>query len=346
MNNNNKGETMNKLTKIGASALCGSLAAVSAANAGSLGVTGGVDMSWISKPKESTGNPIGIGSNLTFSGSGEMDNGWTVGLSVAHSNKNTYSNTNVTLTVPSVGSFRISQGVSGSGIDRMDDMTPTVWEEAYGAGLSTGIDTVSGVSAGTNIEYTPDMLPDGLTARISWSPDAGGSAAADKGSAESSGSTKKGGFDVTLVADGDATPDGLTLYAGLSQIDQHQNSTVYSDDISEMTAGIKYAVGSFTLGYQYSKEDNGRASTTTEYENDAYGVTFSINDDLSIGYNNYKSEQKSTTNVETEASSVQIAYSAGGLSVRLADQTVDNASYSTATTAQRDATTLSVALAF
>ena len=337
---------MNKLTKIGASALCGSLAAMSAANAGTLGVTGGVDMSWISKPKETTGNPIGIGSNLTFSGSGELDNGWTVGLSTAYSNLAVYSNTNVTVTVPSVGAFRISQGVSGSGIDRMDDMTPTVWEEAYGAGLSTGIDTVSGVSAGTNIEYTPDMLPDGLTARISWSPDAGGSKAADKGSSGSDASVKKGGYDVTLVADGDATPDGLTLYAGFSSIDQHQNATDYSDDISEMTAGIKYAVGSFTLGYQYSKEDNGRASTNTEYENDAYGVTFSINDDLSIGYNNYKSERSSTTNVEVEASSVQIAYSAGGLSVRLADQTVDNALYSTATTAQRDVTTLSVALAF
>ena len=113
-----------------------------------------------------------------------------------------------------------------------------------------------------------------------------------------------------------------------------------------MTAGIKYAVGSFTLGYQYSVEENGRASTNTEYTNDGYGVTFSINDDLSIGYNNYKSEVESTTNVETEASSVQVAYSAGGLSIRLADQTVDNAKYSTATTAQRDATTLSVALAF
>ena len=36
---------MNKLTKIGASALCGSLAAVSAASAGDMTVTGGVDMS-------------------------------------------------------------------------------------------------------------------------------------------------------------------------------------------------------------------------------------------------------------------------------------------------------------
>ena len=337
---------MNKLTKIGASALCGSLAAMSAANAGDLSVSGGVDMSWTSFPKESTGNPLGIGSNLSFAGSGEMDNGWTVALSVAHSNKNTYSNTNVTVTVPSLGAFRISQGVSGSGIDRMDDMTPTVWEEAYGAGLGSGIDTVSGVSAGANIELTPSMLPSGMTARFAWSPDVGGSAAADKGSSESSGSVKGSGYDLTIVADGDATPDGLTIYGGLANVDVHQNAATYSDDVTEATAGIKYAIGSFTLGYQWSKEENGRASTTTEYQNDGYGVTFAINDDLSIGYNNYKSEQTSTTNVETEASSVQIAYSAGGLSVRLADQTVDNAKYSTATTAQRDATTLSVALAF
>ena len=113
-----------------------------------------------------------------------------------------------------------------------------------------------------------------------------------------------------------------------------------------MTAGIKYAVGSFTLGYQWSNEENGRASTKTEYTNDGYGVTFAINDDLSIGYNNYESEQESTTNTTVEASSVQIAYSAGGLSIRLADQSVDNKLYSTAASADRDATTLSVAMAF
>jgi len=344
--NNNKRRIMNKLTKIGATALCGSLAAMSAANAGELTVTGGVDMSYISLPKQSAGNPLGIGSNITFGGSGEMDNGWTVALSIAHTNAAVYSNTNVTVTVPSVGAFRVSHGVSGSGIDRMDDMTPTVWEEAYGAGLAAGIDTVSGASGGTNIEWTPNMTPSGVTARLVWSPDVGGSKANDKGSAESSASVKSTGYDVTLQADGDATPDGLTIYGGLSKVDVHQNSTTYNSDATEMTAGIKYAVGSFTLGYQYSKEENGRASTNTEYNNDGYGITFAVNDDLSVGYNLYKSEQSSTTNVETEASSVQIAYSTGGLSVRLAEQTVDNQSYSTATTAQRDATTLSVALAF
>jgi len=318
---------------------------MSAANSGELSVTGGVDMSYTSFPKESTGNPLGIGSNITFSGSGEMDNGWTVGLSIAHSNAAVYSNTNVTVTVPSIGAFRVSQGVSGSGIDRMDDMTPTVWEEAYGAGLGAGIDTVSGVSGGANIELTPNMLPSGMTARFAWSPDVGGSKAADKGSSVTD-SIKGTGYDLTLVADGDATPEGMTIYGGIAKVDIAQNAAAFNDDATEVTAGIKYAIGSFTLGYQWSKEENGRATTTTEYQNDGYGVTFAINDDLSVGYNNYKSEQTSTTNVETEASSVQIAYSAGGLSVRLADQTVDNAKYSSATTAQRDATTLSVALAF
>jgi len=57
---------MNKVTKLGVSALCGSLAAISAANAGDLSVTGGADMSWISLDDQTTGNPIGMGSNLHF----------------------------------------------------------------------------------------------------------------------------------------------------------------------------------------------------------------------------------------------------------------------------------------
>ena len=98
---------MNKMTKLGASALCGSLAAISAANAGDLSVTGGVDMSWMSLDDEVVGNPLGIGSNLTFKGSGELDNGSSVDLSVAHTNANAYSNTNVTVGIPGLGDLRI-----------------------------------------------------------------------------------------------------------------------------------------------------------------------------------------------------------------------------------------------
>ena len=140
--------------------------------------------------------------------------------------------------------------------------------------------------------------------------------------------------------------EGLTLYGGVASINQYQDAAAISGDKDEWTVGAKYAVGGFTLGYQYSKEDTGRATTNTEYQNDGYGITFAINDDLSVGYNLYKSHKDSSTDVEVEASSIQVAYSVGGLSVRLADATVDNALYATADTNQRDATTLSVALAF
>ena len=74
---------MNKLTKVGCSALCGSLAAISAANAGDLTATGGAALPFMSKGGQLNGNPIGMASAVTFKGSGELDNGWGVALSIA-----------------------------------------------------------------------------------------------------------------------------------------------------------------------------------------------------------------------------------------------------------------------
>jgi len=339
---------MNKLTKIGASALCGSLAAVSAANAGDLAVTGGVDMSWINKSDAVTGNPIGIGSNLTFSGSGELDNGWSVALTVAHTNANVYSNTNVVVGIPGLGDVRIDQGTTGTGIDRMDDNTPNVWEEAYATGLGTGIDTVSGVSGGTNIEWTPTpFMPSGLTARLAWSPNACGKNAGDKGSSGTCGGAKQGGYDITLDASSDFTGvDGLSVYGGIAEIEQFVNDSGISGDRSEKTLGAKYVQGAFTFGYQWSDEDTGRASTKTGYENTGYGITFAVNDDLSIGFNDYESEQSGTTSVTADAQSFQIAYTMGGASIRLAEAKANNMTYSTDSANDKDATTLSVSLAF
>ena len=341
---------MNKLTKIGATALCGSLAAISAANAGDLSVTGGVDMSWISLNDEAVGNPIGIGSNLTFSGSGELDNGWSVALTVAHNNANAYSNTNVVVGVPSLGSIRIDQGTTGTGIDRMDDITPNVWEEAWGTGLGTGLDLVAGVSGSSNIEYTPNMLPDGATARIAWMPTSGKNSG-DKGSsgAQSGAVAETGGFDLTLqLTDAITNVAGLTVYAGISETEQDTAGSTVSGDKDETTLGATYAAGSFTFGYQWSEEKLGLSSGIDNYENDAYGITFNVNDDLSIGYNNYSSNQKTIggANVTAEATSIQIAYSMGGASIRLAEAEIDNAKYQTGAANSKDATTLSVSLAF
>ena len=334
---------MNKTTKLGVSALCGSLAAVSAANAGDLTVTGGVDMTWVSMPKAETGSPIGIGSNYTLSGSGEMDNGWTVDLSIAMKNANAYSTTTVTVTVPSLGDLIIGQGGSGTGIDRMDDVTPNVWEEAYGTGLTNGMQTVNGASTGTGIEWTPNMMPDGLTARVFWTPDVTAGTTADGGGGGSAINSGSNGYDVTLVATDAITGfPGLEIGAGYSAFDR----TAASGDAEDTTVYATYAVGGLTLGYQWSEADLGTTTGAQQYDNDGYGITFAINDDLSIGYNHYQSKQTNTTNVTNEASSIQMAYSAGGLSLRLAAGEGDNMAYQTGAAYDRDNTVLSVALAF
>ena len=340
---------MNKISKIGLSALCGSLASVSA-YAGALSVSGGATATYVKNEGTATGNPIGVGSNLSFSGSGELDNGWSVALSVAHTNANAYSNTNVVVTVPSLGDIRIDQGTSGTGIDRMDDMTPNVWEEAYGTGLGTGIDTVGGNAGSAGIEYTPNMLPDGVTARFAWAPSSGGNSS-DKGStgAQSGAVAEGSGYDLTLeIGDAMSGISGLTVYGGISETEQDAAGSTVSGDAESETFGVKYAFGDFTLGYQWSEEDLGLSSGVDKYENTGYGVTFQVNDDLSIGYNNYESEQSNIggTAVTAEAQSFQIAYTMGGASIRLAEASVNDAKYQTGAAYDRDATTLSVSLAF
>jgi len=318
---------------------------MSAANAGDLSVTGGVDMTYFTVDNDTTGNPIGMGSNLTFKGSGELENGWNVALSVAMTNSDVYSNTNVIVTVPALGDIRIDQGVSGTGIDRIDDVIPTVWEEADGWGLGGGISKVAGGSSGSTIEYTPNMLPSGLTARVAWSPDAGATAADKARTAQQSAEAGAWDFMVEITEDLHTVP-GLTIQAGMAEITQYTDSAAVTGDEEDTTWAITYAAGGFTVGYQWSETDLGTSSGEQEYENEGYGITFNVNDDLSIGYNHYESAQTNTANVTAQATSVQIAYSVGGASIRLADGDVDNAAYQTGAAYDLEGTVLSVSLAF
>ena len=56
------------------------LFAVSTANAGELSVTGSIQATYMSEVDRTTGNPLGMDRELTFSGSTELDNGMTVSV--------------------------------------------------------------------------------------------------------------------------------------------------------------------------------------------------------------------------------------------------------------------------
>jgi len=339
---------MNKMTKAGLTALCGSLAAVSAANAGALSVAGGATVTYMQNDGVVTGNPIGMNSGMTFTGTGELDNGSVVTLTLTQTDQTAYSAGSLTLAVPGLGTLGIDQ--SGSGLDALDDMMPSAWEETNGTGLTNTLVTVGGVGGSTNIQWTADadMLPDGVTLSIAHAPTANGGMVNDKAASGAGDNLGGQGWDIVLQHSGAA--DGLNVFAGISRIDQNQVASVIDGDRNQWTVGATYAVGGFTVGYQLQEDDLNKAATsaTASYENEAYGISFAVNDDLSISYGRHQSDAKKVgiADVELDGSSFQISYSMGGATINIADSSVDNNAYSTTAANQKDGTTVALTLAF
>lgn len=338
---------MNKITKVGVTALCGSLAAISAANAGALTVAGSATVTYTQNDGIVTGNPIGMNSGITFTGTGELDNGSVVTLTITGADQDTYSAGSLTVAIPGFGTLGIDQ--SGSGLDAIDDMMPTAWEETNGTGLTNTLVTVGGVGGSTNLQWSADsgMLPDGMSLSIAHAPTANGGMVNDKTGSGAGDNIGQAGWDIVLQHSGAA--DGLNIFAGMSSIDQNQGLG-RDGDRDQWSVGATYAMGGFTLGYQIQEDDRNisTASTTTSYENEAYGISFAVNDDLSISYGRHQSNaiKNTVADVELDGSSFQIAYTMGGASIKIADSSVDNNAYSTTAANQKDGTTVSLTLAF
>jgi len=330
---------MNKLKTIGVSALCGTLAAVSA-HAGEMTVSGSANVTYMTQEKATTGGPLGIHTGLTFSGSGELDNGNAVGFNIFHDDQNTFSSADVSIDVAGIGTFSVDQG-GGTGLDRLDDKTPTAWEEPYDAGLGSNIVTATGVGASTDIELaiSGDMLPEGLAAYISYAPEAGAGAVNDK--ATGGGDSGLGrGYDIVLEHSGLA--DGLNVFGGISKIDDERGN-----DRSQRVLGFSFAAGPVTFGAQHLKDELG-SNTVDYYDNMAFGVSFLVNDNLSLSYGEHDSETatEAASKVELKTSSLQAAYTMGGATFRVARSKVDNANYSTAANNDYDVSLVGMALAF
>jgi outer membrane protein OmpU len=343
---------MNKLAKIGASALCGSLAAIASAQAGEMSVTGGATATYSKGDQTTNGSPIGMNTGLTFTGNGELDNGTTFVMTVTHADKAAYSAANILMTVPGIGSIKVDMGSGGSGLDRIDDMIPTAWEETNGTNVGTGLQTVSGVGGKANIEWSLEegmFFPDGISAHIAYSPRADGNKANDKATG-GAGNGNKAGYDIVLQHSGIA--DGLNIFGGYSVIAREADASLVGGykkgDRAQYALGATYAIGGATFGYQRSKDDIGIVEGTSYYENDAFGVSFSVNDNLSVSIGAHNSERNHSngTTTSNEATSLQAAYTVGGASVKFARTSVDNASYSTAAASQKDGYTVALTLAF
>jgi hypothetical protein len=201
------------------------------------------------------------------------------------------------------------------------------------------------------VEWTlpGDMLPDGMSAHIAVTPRAGAGVVNDKGVSGDTG-VAGGGYDVALSHSG--LMDGLNVFAGRSVIEQPSTAGIAgtTGDRTQYVLGGTYAIGAVTVGYQYSRDNlaNSANGSTSYYQNDAFGVSFNVSDNLSLSYGQHKSDRNLTnaTNVELEAESLQMAYTMGGMSIKIAESTVDNGSYTSGTGKDRDGTTIALSLAF
>ena len=115
---------MDKLKKVGLTALAGSLAAVSA-NAAEMSVSGATLLTYTSEDEtEATGNPFGMKTNLAFTASGDV-NGYTVSYLQASVDQFAgMSSARLSVDMGDMGTIAFDQG-SGSGLKTIDDKTPT-----------------------------------------------------------------------------------------------------------------------------------------------------------------------------------------------------------------------------
>jgi len=348
---------MNKLTKVGLSALCGSLASV-AANAGTMEVLGGATVTHTSNSKQVTGNPIGMNSGLTFKGSGELDNGTTFTLTITGADQDAYSAGSISMVTPSMGTIAISSRSGGTGIGGHDDKMPTAWEETWGHGMGTGIDLQKGVSSAMNIGWTSPTFM-GTTLKLAVAPKGNNAVFANDKASGGTNSIKQGGYDALIEMKPSLGLDalsGLTIWAGGSESEQEGKvSTIAHGDHQEVNAGMTFAYGPVTVGFQKMGEFTGSqtAGETEYYDNEAFGVSFNVNDNLSISYGEFESRRHKVGSgqgvgktVIAETQSIQAAYTMGGVSIKIAESEVTNASYSTASANDHDARTIALSLAF
>jgi len=336
---------MNKLKVIGASALCGSLAAISA-QAGELTVSGGLTTTYTTNSSATTGQALGMATGMTFSGSGELDGGSTVSANIYHDDQNTFSSADIGVDIAGIGKITFDQG-GGTGLDRLDDKMPTAWEESYDAGAGSNIVTATGVGGGMDIEWavSSDYLPEGMSAYVSYAPKANSNVNDKATGGDQKGNDIGAGYDIVVEHSG--MIDGLNVFAGVSDQEVTGSTVANADDKTSWVAGLTYAMGGLTVGYQaFSQQGD---AGIDNYDNAAYGISFAVNDDLSVSYASHKSEQHNETGVmstEVKTSSLQAAYSMGGASFKIARTDVDNASYSTAAANDYDVNTVALSMAF
>jgi len=310
---------MNNFKKVGLTALAGSLAAISA-HAAEMSVSGATVLTYTSEDTtETTGNPLGMKTNIGFTASGDV-NGYTVSYMNTSMDKFAgQSSARLSVDMGDMGILAYDAG-SGSGLATIDDKTPTaaeeIWDGLDGAGASTtSVGGLVGAAGNTGVlNYIKTIA--GVTFN--------GAARRGSGTANSDGASSGAGqsaWDFALTGSGDIIGvDGLSWGAGYGEADngsQTITAVIDEGDDEHMTGFITYAAGPVTVGYQVSNIAYGGASASSE-EAVAWGLAFNVNDNLSVSYGEREVTYTKTAgnnDVDEEGEGIAIAYTMGSMKI-------------------------------
>ena len=326
---------MKNITKVGLSALAGSLA-FTAAQAGDLSISGSMVASYTKKGGyNTTANPLGMDKELSITGSGELDNGVSVAYKQTVTDAMAFNDSELVFTgVPMLGDATLALTSTGSPLDAIDDKTPTAFEEAN-AGVGS-IKDVSGVNGTYGLRYTlADVFGSGVKLDAMYVYSQGsGDAATEKGTAAGTPGNEDG-YDITLSGNVPMV-DGLSFGIGGSRKNAESAVAGIDADQNEATAYVNYAIGGFKIGVQRGIVENPgltAAAHDTTYDTDYLGVSYAVSDNVSISYNEIDSRKSAGgVDVEQDMDSLSLSYTSGGMTIGVMDQDADNASYTSART--------------
>ena len=299
---------MNKLKKVGLTALAGSLVAGSV-SAADLSVTGSATMSYTGGDDKATqGNGWTMADSVTFSASGDVnDIGVTLTLELdgdGADGTNKLDNQSIAFDLGDMGSLTFAGHGGSSAMSAKDDVMPTAYEEPWDVVTGAESQVIDGHSGNNMFTY-------------SYSHDSGVTLTAaylNASAAVSDVSYSDFGIEYTGM-------EGLTV--GYAQGDVEATTNSKSD---QSTMYAKYAIGAVTVGVQMSENDS---ESGQDYETTGFGISYQVNDDLAVSYGSNDMEKVNHADPDQEASAFSLSYTMGSLGISASVFNVDNVANST-----------------
>jgi outer membrane protein OmpU len=320
------------IKKIGLTALAASLVSVSA-HAGAVSVSGGASMNTEGYSGENlnAGTTFSMGNQLTFTGSGELDNGMTVSISYVidqgddenQAETSPFDSHSVKVSSEALGTLTLA-GEGGSSAATSIDGTAAgdIWDTFDGTRGSATAVAVSDSGTGDNgLFYSMPSVMDGLDVFASYQPQGSG-----RESATGFGATYSG-FDGLSLSYATTDEAGTTIALSGDQ-------TVYK---------VSYAYGPITATISESEFDVGTG--TADQTTGSFALSYTVSDEISVTYGEETIEKGGST-TDAEYSAISASYTSGGMTISMALKEAENVAHGTGTNEDFEYWSLGASFAF